>query len=601
MKKWILSLAMLSGVLMSSLLSASVASALDPAVESNDGQFLSVETAYRMTPRIDGDELVMQWDIADGYYLYGHRFEASVVAGGQPNKLALKLPQGKHKQDEYFGDVEVYYHQAIAHLPLPSDGPITLKLSTQGCADAGLCYPPNHRLYRIDPGSGSVTRIDVPAQPDAVIAESVSAASERASAPVEVFSLQQLLAMAALAFAGGLILNLMPCVFPVLALKAISLLESSDSTAGERRMHGLVYTAGVVCSFMLVAGVLVALRASGQELGWGYQLQSPWFVAALVYLFFLMGLSFSGVIELGAGLAGVGQGLVEKGGLKGSFFTGVLAVVVASPCTAPFMGASLGFALTQPMAIALTVFLALALGMATPFLLLSIVPGLGRLLPRPGNWMVTLKEVMAFPMYLTGIWLLWVLGRQAGINAAMLVLIGCLLIAVAVYFWKRPVRWQRGLALVASLGAVFVLTTTSPLSEPVPVFSAARDDGSAFPLTADGDALRYSPDRLASLRSDGGPVFLNVTADWCITCKANEKVALGTDTIKNAMTAQHIRYMKADWTNRDAEVSRLLARYRRSGVPLYVFFPGDGKAEVVLPQLLSKEKVLTAFKVGQGS
>ena len=601
MKKWILSLAMLSGVLMSSLLSASEASALDPAVESNDGQFLPVETAYRMTPRIDGDELVMQWDIADGYYLYGHRFEASVVAGGQPNKLALKLPHGKHKQDEYFGDVEVYYHQVLARLPLPGDGPITLKLSTQGCADAGLCYPPNHRLYRVDPGSRSVTRIDVPAQPDAVIAESVSAASDRASTPVEVFSLQQLLAMAALAFAGGLILNLMPCVFPVLALKAISLLESSDSTAGERRMHGLVYTAGVVCSFMLVAGVLVVLRASGQELGWGYQLQSPWFVAALVYLFFLMGLSFSGVIELGAGLAGVGQGLVEKGGLKGSFFTGVLAVVVASPCTAPFMGASLGFALTQPMAIALTVFLALALGMAAPFLLLSIVPGLGRLLPRPGNWMVTLKEVMAFPMYLTGIWLLWVLGRQAGINAAMLVLIGCLLIAVAVYFWKRPVRWQRGLALAASLGAVFVLTTASPLSEPFPALSTARDDGSAFPLTADGDALRYSPDRLASLRSDGGPVFLNVTADWCITCKANEKVALGTDTIKNAMTAQHIRYMKADWTNRDAEVSRLLARYKRSGVPLYVFFPGDGKAEVVLPQLLSTEKVLTAFQAGQGS
>ncbi|WP_037508469.1 protein-disulfide reductase DsbD family protein [Spongiibacter tropicus] len=600
MKNWILSLAMLAGLLLSSLLSSTPTYALNTAVESNDGQFLPVETAYRMTPRIDGDELLMQWDIADGYYLYGHRFKASLVAGGQPHKLALKLPQGKHKQDEYFGDVEVYYHQVIARLPLPDGGPFTLKLSSQGCADAGLCYPPNHRLYRVDSASDSVMRVDAP---DAVVTDSAPAPAESggASAPVEVFSLQQLLAMAALAFAGGLILNLMPCVFPVLALKAISLLESSDSTAGERRMHGLVYTAGVVCSFMLVAGVLVVLRASGQELGWGYQLQSPWFVAALVYLFFLMGLSFSGVIELGAELAGVGQGLVEKGGLSGSFFTGVLAVVVASPCTAPFMGASLGFALTQPMAIALTVFLALALGMATPFLLLSIVPGLGRLLPRPGNWMVTLKEVMAFPMYLTGIWLLWVLGRQAGINAAMLVLIGCLLIAVAVYFWKRPVRWQRGLALVASLGAVFVLTTTSPLSEPVPVHSAARDDGSAFPLTADGDALRYSPDRLASLRSDGGPVFLNVTADWCITCKANEKVALGTDTIKNAMAAQHIRYMKADWTNRDAEVSRLLARYKRSGVPLYVFFPGDGKAEVVLPQLLSKEKVLTAFQASQGS
>ncbi|WP_374961672.1 protein-disulfide reductase DsbD family protein [Spongiibacter tropicus] len=614
MKKNLLSVVLLWGLL-ACLPVAARAYALGAGVDSNDGQFLPVAEAYRMTPRLDDGELLMQWEIADGYYLYGHRFTATVVEGGQPGRSALHLPPGKPKHDEYFGDVEVYYHGVLVRLSLPDEGPVTLKLSTQGCADAGLCYPPDHRLYRVDPGSGTVMRVDAPAGAGGSVGENMGGSSEAVdgeaeSAAVEasnivagsadVFSLQQLLAMATLAFAGGLILNLMPCVFPVLALKAISLLESSDSNAGKRRLHGLVYTAGVVASFMLVAGVLVVLRASGQELGWGYQLQSPWFVAALVYLFFLMGLSFSGVIELGAGLAGVGQGLVEKGGLSGSFFTGVLAVVVASPCTAPFMGASLGFALTQPMAIALTVFLALALGMAAPFLLLSVVPGLGRLLPRPGNWMVTLKEVMAFPMYLTGIWLLWVLGRQAGINAAMLVLIGCLLIAVAVYFWQKPVHWQRGLAVAAGLGALFVLTTTSPLGEPVSEGRSSSRDGSAFPLTADGDALRYSPDRLAALRSDGGPVFLNVTADWCITCKANEKVALGTDTIKDAMAAQHIRYMKADWTNRNAEVSRLLARYKRSGVPLYVFFPGDGKAAVVLPQLLSKEKVLTPFQAAQG-
>ena len=388
----------------------------------------------------------------------------------------------------------------------------------------------------------------------------------------------------------------MPCVFPVLALKAIALLESSDSSAGERRLHGLVYTVGVVASFMLVAGVLMLLRASGQELGWGYQLQSPWFVAALVYLFFLMGLSFSGVIEFGARLTGVGQNLVEKGGLTGSFFTGVLAVVVASPCTAPFMGASLGFALTQPVAVALTVFLALGLGMAAPFLVLSVVPGLGRLLPRPGTWMVTLKEVMAFPMYLTGIWLLWVLGRQAGINAAMLALIGCLLIAMALYFLKRTGHLSRAVAIASGVAAASVLVSTSLHDERPP---AVADVNSAYPLTVDGDALRYSPGRLASLRADGGPVFLNVTADWCITCKANEKIALGTDTIKSAMSAQHIRYVKADWTHRDAEVSRLLAKYGRSGVPLYVYFPGDGQ-EVVLPQLLSKQTVLTVFATPSG-
>ncbi|QQD18602.1 protein-disulfide reductase DsbD [Spongiibacter nanhainus] len=584
-------------VVILNLLLSSSAHATD--VESNAEQFLPVEQAYQMTPEIDGDTLLIRWHIAEGYYLYGSRFKAAIIEGEHSQSLAIKLPRGKHKRDEYFGDVEVFYHQLKAQLALPTRDPFTLRVSSQGCADAGLCYPPNHRLYRVEPDSGTLTRIDGGStstiNSDNEIGTTLDAGT---ASSIGVFSIPQLLAMAALAFAGGLILNLMPCVFPVLALKAIGLLESSDSSAGERRMHGLIYTAGVVASFMLVAGLLILLRASGQELGWGYQLQSPWFVAALVYLFFIMGLSFSGAIELGSGLTGVGQNLVEKGGLSGSFFTGVLAVVVASPCTAPFMGASLGFALTQPMPIALTIFLALGLGMATPFLLISIVPGLGRLLPRPGNWMVTLKEIMAFPMYLTGIWLLWVLGRQAGINAAMLVLVGCVFVAVAVYFWNKPTRWHRGLAVSACLGAALVLSGITPETAAIQTPSTEQ---SKFPLTADGDALRYSPARLSALHQDGGPIFLNVTADWCITCKANEKIALGTDTVKNAMSTQHIRYMKADWTNRNAEVSRLLAHYQRSGVPLYVFFPGSGKPAVVLPQLLSKEKVLTAFKAAQGS
>ncbi len=563
--------------------------------EVSGGDFLPVEQAYQLAAEIQGDELVLDWQIADGYYLYGKRFKLSRVDGGQSEKLALEIPKGKLKQDEYFGEMEVYYHQVATRTQLPSQQPFTVKVSSQGCADAGLCYPPNHRWYSIDPVSGVVSRVsDNPA----VSAVQVTPALESAvaAAPVaapESEALQSsLLLMAAMAFVGGLILNLMPCVFPVLALKAISLLESTDINPAERRMHGLVYTAGAVSSFMFVAGVLMLLRASGQELGWGYQLQSPWFVAALVYLFFLMGLSFSGAIELGSGLAGVGQGLVEKGGMTGSFFTGVLAVVVASPCTAPFMGASLGFALTQPMPVALTVFFALGLGMAAPFLLLSIVPGLGRLLPRPGNWMVTLKEVLAFPMYLTGIWLLWVLGRQAGIDAAMLVLIGCLLIAIALYFWKKMHWHHRGVAVAAIIGATAILG--SGVLRPIESASAQVVD-TAFPVTEEGDALAYSPDRLAALKSDGGPIFLDVTADWCITCKANERVALDTDVVKAAMAERHIRYMVADWTRRDAEVSRLLAQYNRSGVPLYVYFPGGGKPAVVLPQLLSKEKVLAAF------
>lgn len=571
------------------------------ATTASGGDFLPVDQAYRMTPRLSADALQMDWQIADGYYLYHKGFKANWNKDEQTLKLAIQLPESKLKHDEYFGDVEVFYHQLESRISLPTTAPFTIKISSQGCADAGLCYPPNHHWFRVDPQAGLVTPLDTqkPAvsqaeQPQGLTQSLSSADSGPTIAAAAVPA--SLLIMAAMAFVGGLILNLMPCVFPVLALKAISLLESTDTSPAERRIHGLVYTAGVVASFMFFAGLLMFLRASGQELGWGYQLQSPWFVAALVYLFFAMGLSFSGVVEFGAGIAGVGQGLVEKGGLKGTFFTGVLAVVVASPCTAPFMGASLGFALTQPMYVALTVFIALGLGMAAPFLLLSIIPGLGRLLPRPGNWMITLKEVMAFPMYLTGIWLLWVLGRQAGINAAMLVLIGCLLISMALYFWKKKAHWHRGIAIVSSLAAATILG--SAILRPSLV-ATENMSASAFPTAKAGAALAYSSARLTSLQNDGGAIFLDVTADWCITCKANERLVLDTDLVKNTMADQHIRYMVADWTRRDAEVSRLLARYNRSGVPLYVYFPGNGKAPVVLPQILNKDMMISTFTDAQ--
>ena len=607
MKRIIASLLILLGLFSVSCWAIDTQAKVDQAVATttSGGDFLPVDQAYQMTPRLSANSLEMDWQIADGYYLYGKGFKASWSEDEQTQKLAIQLPPGKLKHDEYFGDVEVFYHQLQSHLSLPTTTPFTIKISSQGCADAGLCYPPDHRWFRVDPQAGLVTPLDPqkPAtsqteQPKDSLQASAQSITSTDSGPARIAAAvpASLLIMAAMAFVGGLILNLMPCVFPVLALKAISLLESSDTSAAERRIHGLVYTAGVVASFMFFAGLLMFLRASGQELGWGYQLQSPWFVAALVYLFFAMGLSFSGVVEFGAGIAGVGQGLVEKGGLKGTFFTGVLAVVVASPCTAPFMGASLGFALTQPMYVALTVFIALGLGMAAPFLLLSIIPGLGRLLPRPGNWMITLKEVMAFPMYLTGIWLLWVLGRQAGINAVMLVLIGCLLISMALYFWKKKAHWHRGIAIVSGIAAATILG--SALLRPS-MAASENLSASAFPTAKDGAALAYSSERLTSLQNDGGAIFLDVTADWCITCKANERLVLDTDLVKSTMADQHIRYMVADWTSRDAEVSRLLARYNRSGVPLYVYFPGGGKAPVVLPQILNKDMIISTFTDAQ--
>ncbi|WP_269619979.1 protein-disulfide reductase DsbD family protein [Zhongshania sp. BJYM1] len=544
--------------------------------QETESTFLPVEEAYALSIRVENQQPIINWHIAEGYYLYRDRIHVRQINGDQLDELATNLPEGKLKQDPNIGDTHVFYHGLSVRPALNSTAPITLKISFQGCADAGLCYPPHHQWFDINPASGSVVEINKP-----VANTPNTALKPSASTPINNISLLTLLTMAGMAFAGGLILNLMPCVFPVLALKGLSLVESTDISPRQRRLHGLVYTAGVVSSFVAVAGLLMILRATGQQLGWGYQLQSPWFVAAMVYLFFVVGLSFSGMIELGARFAGAGQALTEKSGMSGSFFTGVLAVLVASPCTAPFMGASLGFALTQPMIVALTVFVALGLGMATPFLLLSWSPHIARLLPRPGKWMVTMKEVLAFPMYLTAIWLLWVLGRQSGVDAVMLVLIGCLLIVIALYFWSRT-PWQRGISVVATLFAAFILASSS--LDAKPLISATNEE-----------IIAYRPGILTELQRDAQPIFLNVTADWCITCLANERVALSSDKIKDRFKDLGLRYVKADWTNQDDDITQLLAAYERSGVPLYVYFPGGNQEPIVLPQLLSVDALLAIF------
>jgi thiol:disulfide interchange protein DsbD len=320
--------------LITSLLLASFAAQSADVSSAADSQFLPVEQAYQLTLKTDQQQLSLHWQIHDGYYLYRERISIKQFNKGELHKLDLAMPEGKLKRDPNIGETQVFYHQLITQTTLSNTQPLTVKVSSQGCADAGLCYPPHHQWFNIEPSTGQITAIDKPKHPTSSSNETVGMPSP------PTWSALKLLSMAAFAFVGGLILNLMPCVFPVLALKGLSLVESADISVKQRRVHGLVYTAGVVTSFVAVAALLLILRAAGQQLGWGYQLQSPWFVAAMVYLFFVVALSFSGVIELGAQFAGAGQSLTEKSGMTGSFFTGVLAVLVASPCTAPFMGAS---------------------------------------------------------------------------------------------------------------------------------------------------------------------------------------------------------------------------------------------------------------------
>lgn len=409
-------------------------------------------------------------------------------------------------------------------------------------------------------------------------ANPATTAPAHGSPPAEVGSLGIALL---LAFLGGIVLNLMPCVFPVLSLKALSLAESAHAPAAARR-DGLAYLAGAVSGFLALAAVLLALRAAGQGLGWGFQLQSPLLVAVLAYLMVALGLSLSGAFVIGARLIGVGQSLADGGGARAAFFTGVLACVVASPCTAPFMGPALGFALTQPAAAALAVFAALGAGLALPIVALSFIPLLARWLPRPGAWMETFKQVMAWPLYVTAVWLFWVLMRQVGADATAVALLGLVaLIAALVYHGRSQLRpqagWRRRLAFAALLLLAF-----APLSALDTL--AARPGAEA---AADQAWQPWAPQRFEELQRRGEPIFVNMTAAWCITCLANERIALSSDDFTARLRRDGIHYLKGDWTNQDAAITRYLADFQRSGVPLYVIYPRGGGAPEVLPQLLT--------------
>lgn len=385
------------------------------------------------------------------------------------------------------------------------------------------------------------------------------------------------------ALLGGLILNLMPCVFPVLSLKAVALLEARDESAARKRRHALAYTTGVLLAFMGLAGALLFLRESGQAIGWGFQLQQPLFVAVLAYLFFAMGLSLSGVVQFGTRLMGLGQALTHGDSLRGSFFTGVLAVIVASPCTAPFMGVAMGYAFIQSPGTALAVFAALGFGLALPFLLLGFVPVMARALPRPGAWMETFKQAMAFPLYLTVVWLLWVLGGLVGRDGMTLALAGLTLVGLALWLWPRGGRIALLTRVTALLAAVLLLAHPALQHQP-PVSRAHQSEWEP-----------WSPARVAELRAQQRTVLVNFTADWCVTCLVNERGALRASSVQKALDDRQVALLKADWTRADPAITGALAQFGRSGVPLYLVYREGGEPQV-LPQLLTPEIIISAFE-----
>ena len=407
---------------------------------------------------------------------------------------------------------------------------------------------------------------------------------------------EQLSLLQALAFAllGGLILNLMPCVFPVLAMKAAAFARLAGHARSEMRRDGLAYTAGVLVSFAAMAGVLIALRSTVGEVSWGFQFQSPVFSLLIAYLFFVVGLNLSGVFEVGNRLAGVGQGLVSRGGTTGAFFTGVLAVIVATPCTAPFMAAALGFALSQPAPATVAVLLAMGLGLALPYLALSMTPALQRLMPRPGPWMDRLRQFLAFPMYASAVWMIWVLTQQTGADGVLYALGGMILIAFAIWLLRlgsgaSAGTWaRRGLAAAAVLLA---FAATLKLDDS-PATAASASGGPNAGVSFEGWE-RFSRARMAEAVAAGKPVFVDFTAAWCITCLVNERVALETPATRKAFEQAGVVKLKGDWTNRDAEITGVLKELGRAGVPLYLFWAPGADRPKILPQVLTESLILS--------
>ena len=403
----------------------------------------------------------------------------------------------------------------------------------------------------------------------------------------------------AAAFLGGLILNLMPCVFPVISLKALGLLRHGDSPA-KARAEGLAFGAGVVVTMLVLAGVLIAARAGGAAIGWGFQLQSPIVIAILSLVMLASGLNLTGLFEVGASVQGLGSGAASRGGLLGSALTGALAIVVATPCTAPFMAGAVGYALVQPPAVALAVFLSLAIGFAAPFTLLACVPALARRMPKPGAWMEVVKRALSFPMFGAAAWLAWVLAQQSGTEALAVLLACAIVLSFAAWLYglaqQRQLMGKSHVALYA-VTAVLVVGLIVPLVR-LPQPAAAKPQVAEGPIA--GQPVAWTPAAITANRGKGRAIFVNFTASWCITCQVNDRTSLSTEAVKTAMTRTGTIYMIADSTKYNPDIEQAIADFGRGGMPVYVVYPADGGAPTVLPQILSPGIVVDALAKASG-
>lgn len=583
----------------------------------------------------DGNTLLLRFSPAPGYYLYRDR--TSLKLEGSAGVLAdtPRWPAAQSHRDEHFGDVSVYFNQVEVPLPLRrtvTDAvDSTLVVTFQGCQTDGICYPPMTRRVKLSIPAGKISahagqpapRSEMirplpagsaapreaangtplrllptvpnsePARADVAGAQAGFAADARGDNALRTRPPattpdpdRSFLWVLLLALAGGLVLNLMPCVLPILSLKVLGLAQSGES-AERARSHAMWYTLGVLVAFAVIGALMVGLRMLGNAVGIGFQLQHPGVVAALAYIMFAVGLSLSGVFTLGGGLGNLGQSLARRSGPAGDFFTGALACVVGSACVGPFMGGAVAYAFVATPVQAMAVFLFLGLGLALPFLLIGFVPALARRLPKPGPWMETLKHVLAFPMYATALWLLWVLGKQRGVDGMALALGGLLLLALGLWLFERS-RWrsQRAAGLLGVLLAIAALVPVWGVTQLKPPARAAQ--------ATSENVVEYSPQLLDRLRADNRVVFVNMTADWCVSCKANERAVLSRPEFRELLRRTNAVYMRGDYTNVDPQITAFLDEHKAVGVPLYVVY-GPGAPPTVLPTLLTQAVVEEAL------
>jgi thiol:disulfide interchange protein len=487
----------------------------------------------------------------------------------------------------FFPDGHELVHAAPQAIQYGADG-VTFDVTASEYAPKG--QTPLSGAVVIDAKDGARKAWLVNAEPGALPAGATGAKFGGAGGGASL-GLVALVSLLGAAFLGGLVLNLMPCVLPVLSIKAAGLVHTAHDPK-QARAHGIAYTIGVLVCFAAIGAILAALRIAGEQAGLGFQLQYPPMVAIFALLMFAVGLNLLGVFEIGGSLMNVGGGLAEKGGTQGAFFTGVLAAFVGAPCVGPFMAPAVGVAISQPWPVVIGVFLVIGLGLAAPFLVLSFTPALARLLPKPGKWMATFRQVLAFPMFLTAIWLLWVLGGQTGADGVILVIAGAVLLAFGIWLAGKIGANAFG-KVAAGLVIVAALIGPAALSNSL---SAPAGEGETMSVAGATVSEPWSPERVAQLRSENRVIFVDFTARWCATCQVNKRIALDSEAVRSAFADYNVAFLIADWTNRDSVIAAALAEHDRAGVPLYLVYPASGDEPAVLPQILSSSLVVKAIK-----